>query len=362
MIDWLTFVAPLAHQAGEGGPFFAGEVLSTIPDPTHPDGVVLDWGVLKRKAMPGSHSTQIQVQSTTDEEGRAAIWVSGSPAKWFQGHNIFGTDDLPGLVLEMLHRICASVGLTPSAEDLAHWNAGHIRLSRVDVTSSFDLGTLPRVRAALRALDGSANLKHRGRGHFHGDSITWGGKTAEHKGSRRWSLTLYAKGAELLAGGSHTLPLMLADTSLPRFADGLLRAEVRMLSLQLVEEQLQWVASWGDNDASELHRRMLDSLQIAEATMIDAPTLEDLPGRLQLAYQAWKAGQDLRVTLSRPTFYRYRSQLLAHGIDIAVKQVRVVPDPSNVVPLRVVLNAYPVGVPDWAVGTPLYFEPRAKVA
>ena len=164
MIDWLTFKAPLAHQAGIGGPFFAGEVLSTIPDPTDPEGYALDWGVLKRKAMPGSHSSMIQVQSTTDEEGRSAVWVSGNPAKWFQGHNIFGTDDLAGLVLEMLHRVCASVGLVPSADDLALWAAGRIRLSRVDVTSSFDLGNLPRVRSALRALDASANLKHRGRG------------------------------------------------------------------------------------------------------------------------------------------------------------------------------------------------------
>jgi II/X family phage/plasmid replication protein len=353
VIDWLTFVAPLAHQAGQGGPFFAGEVLSTIPDPTHPDGVALDWGVLKRKAMPGSHSTMIQVQSTHDEDGRPSIWVSGNPAKWFQGHNIFGTDDLSGLVLEMLHRICTSVGLVPSADDLALWDAGRIRLSRVDVTSSFDLGSLSRVRAALRALDASANLKHRGRGHYRGDSITFGEK------SRRWSLTLYAKGAELAV---HELHPLLAETSLPRVADGLLRAEVRMRGLQLASEQLEWVSAWGDNEASELHRRMIDGLQIAEATMIDAPSLDGLPGRLQLAYSAWKQGHDLRATLARNTFYRYRAELLKHGVDIAVQQERTGPDLSNVVPLRVVLNAYPVGVPDWAVGTPLYFEPRAKVA
>lgn len=356
MIDWLTFVAPLAHQAGEGGPFFAGEVLSTVPDPTHPDGVALDWGVLKRKAMPGSYSSLIQVQSTQDEDGRPAIWVSGNPAKWFQGHNIFGSEDLPGLVREMLHRICASVGVVPSAEDLTLWDWGRIRLSRVDVTKSFDLGTLPRARAGLRALDASANLKHRGRGQFRGDSITFGEK------SRRWSLTIYAKGAELDAGAGHGLPVDLAETSLRRFADGLLRAEVRLRSLQLADEGLEWVSAWGDNTASELHRRFLDGLQISDAVMIDPPTLEDLPGRLQLAYQAWKAGQDLRATLSRPTFYRYRTELLRHGIDIAVKQERTGPDMSNVVPLRVVLNAYPVGVPDWAEGTSLYFQPRFKVA
>lgn len=355
MIDWLTFVAPLAHVGGEKGPFYAGEVMATKPDPTHPDGFTLDWSVWKRKSLEGSYSSVIQIQSTTDELGRPAIWVSGNPAKWFQGHNVFGTDDVAGLVLEMLHRVCKSVGLTPSADDLALWNAGLIKLTRVDVTYSFDLGTLPRVRNALRSLDATANLKHRGRGHFRGDSLLFG------KGSRRWSLTLYAKGAELNVKG-HALPLDLADSSVAKLAQGLLRAEVRMQSLQLVAEHLEYVAYWGENAGSELHSRLLSGLQIAETTMLDAELLDGLPPRLVAVYQLWRDGHDLRGMYPPRTFYRYRLELLKHGIDVAVKQERIGPDLTNVVPLRTVLHAYPMATPEWAVGTPLYFEPRAKVA
>lgn len=353
MIDWITLVAPLAHKAGEGGPFFAGEVLSTTPDPTHPDGVVLDWGVLKRKPMEGSHSSVIQIQSTTDDFGRPAIWVSGNPAKWFQGHNIFGSDDLPGLVQEMLVRICRSVGVEPTAEDLELWRLGIIKLSRVDVTYSFDLATLARVRNALRSLDATAHLKHRGRGHFKGDSLTFG------KGSRRWSLTLYAKGAEIEV---HKLPAALMETSLHAYAQRLLRAECRMLGMALKEEHLEYVAYWQDNAASELHHRLLAGLEVAEASMLEVDHLEQLPGRLQVAYQSWKDGHDLRAMLARNTFYRYRTELLKHGVDIAVKQERAGADLSNVVPLRTVLHAYPATIPDWATGTPLYFEPRARAA
>lgn len=348
MIDWLTFVAPLSHRQGIGGPFWAGEVISTVPDPEQ--GEAIAWAVQKRREVVGSYSAKVQVQSTHDEGARAAIWVSGNPAKWFQGHNIFGSDDLPGLVREMLHRVCLMVGVTPSAEDLQLWELGVIKLTRVDVTSSFGFGTLPRVRNAIRSLDSTARLKHRGRGHFKGDSLTFG------KGSRRSSLTLYAKGSEIEV---HKLPSDLAETSLTSHAQGLLRAEVRLLSMQLKEEHLDYVAYWGENSAQELHDRFMSGLEIAEATMLDAPTLDGLPGRLQLAYDAWKAGNDLRATLSRPTFYRYRAQLLAHGIDIAVRQERTV---SNVVQLQPVLRGHAVGVPEWAVGTPLYFEPRAKVA
>jgi II/X family phage/plasmid replication protein len=354
MIDWLTFVAPLDHLSGQGGPFWNGEVMSTMPDPEL--GETIEWAKLKRMPLVGSYSQQVFISSTTDSEGLPAILVSGNPAKWFQGHNVFGSDDLPGLVLEMLLRICATAGVTPSAENLRCWYAGRIELLRVDVTNSWDLLNRARVRAALKALDATAHLRHRGRGQFYGDALTFGGGGKNKPGSRRWSLTLYAKGPELEV---HPLPVDLADSSLPAFADGLLRAEVRMLAMELKREELHRVSAWGDNTAQELHARKFSGLQVSDATMLQAQVLEGLPGRLQGAYQLWRDGHDLRGIFSRATFYRYRTELLKHGIDIAVSQSKPA-DQSNVVPLRVVLNAHPVGVPSWATGTPLYFEPRAK--
>lgn len=357
MIDWLMFVAPLTHERGQGGPFWNGEVLSTVPDPEL--GEAIEWAKLKRMPLVGSYSQQVFISSTDDDEGRPAILVSGNPAKWFQGHNIFGSDDLPGLVLEMLSRICATAGISPTADELVLWASGCIELLRVDVTNSWELGNRARVRSALKALDSTAHLKHRGRGQFYGDALTFGAGTKSKRGSRRWSLTLYAKGPELEA---HPLPVDLAESSLPAFADGLLRAEVRMLAMELKREELHRVSAWGDNTAQELHARKFAGLQVSDATMLDAQVLEGLPGRLQGAHQLWRDGHDLRAIFSRNTFYRYRTELLKHGIDIAVQQERAGPDLSNVVPLRVVLNAHPVQVPHWAVGTPFYFEPRAKVA
>lgn len=355
MIDWVTFVAPLAHDQSERGPFYAGEVMATRPDPTDACGYALDWSVLKRKEVEGSHSKVIQVQSTRDEFGRPAISVSGNPAKWFQGHNIFGCDDVHGLCFEMVERICSSVGIVLAPADRRAWHVEGFRLSRVDVTYSHDLQTLARARSAIQALDRTANMKFRGRGCFKGDSLIFG------RGSRRSSLTLYCKGSEIKVKG-HELPFLLQQSHLPAVAAGLLRCEVRLLGLALKDAGLEYSRCWADNSASDLHRRYLENLQISEAFMIDAPTLDALPGRLQLAYQSWREGNDLRAILSRPTFYRYRLELLKHGIDIAVRQERRDSEPSNVIALPVVLHARPFNTPDWAVGTPLYFEPRARFA
>lgn len=349
MIDWLTFWAPLAHQVGAGGPFYAGSLLSTRPDPEH--GEVAEWEVLKRLPVEGSYSNRITVQSC-EREGRPGVWISGCPAKWFQGHNVHGSDDLPGLVLEMLSRVCAGLGVRPSAGDLEAWHAGQIHLTRVDVTYSWQLHQLARVMAAIRGLAATAHLRHRGPGVFKGDTLYYG------KTSTRYGWKFYAKGLELQA---RPLPLDLAESSLGDHAQGLLRAELCLRSKTLKARGLDTLAAWCDTLPAELHREYLARIDVAHSTMLEHHDLQAVPKRLHLTYQAWRDGHDLRAILPRATFYRHRAELLKLGIDIAVKQHRD-EDPSNVVPLRTVLVAQPAQVPDWLVGTRWYFEPRAAIA
>lgn len=84
--------------------------------------------------------------------------------------------------------------------------------------------------------------------------------------------------------------------------------------------------------------------------------LEGLPARLIAVYKLWKEGEDLRALYPKASFYRYRSEFLKQGIDIAIRQPS---KPENVIPLIRVLQPQAISqVPEWAVGTPLYFEPR----
>jgi II/X family phage/plasmid replication protein len=346
MIDWVDFFVPLKHEFGEKSPFYAGEVLAM-----HGDSI--EWGVYKRLSMEGSYSTKIQVQSTTHNH-RLGIRVSGNLVKWHQGHNVFGSNDLRAIVLASLCRICEITNVKPSLADLMAWTSGKaVELFRVDVTESQDLGSRQRVQAALRALDASAHLKMRGRGTYYGDSLLFG------KGSRHWSLTAYAKGPEI---DKHPLPVGLHDSPLKNHADGLLRLEVRMLSMHLKKLGLASLERWSENTASEVHQMHLSTLEISDSTMIDTTALDALPARLKAVYQLWKEGHDLRELYPPRTFYRYRKELLAQGIDIAVKQARREEAFPNVIPLKVVLVAKSATIPDWAMGTPLYFNPTLRAA
>ena len=75
--------------------------------------------------------------------------------------------------------------------------------------------------------------------------------------------------------------------------------------------------------------------------------LDSLPRKLRTYYKLWLHGEDLRQELTKPTFYRIRKELQAYDIDISL--VRDVDKPAdNVIPLIRVLEAEPVGIPDWA--------------
>lgn len=344
MIDWLDFVVPLAHEVGPTGPLYGGEIISTTKD-----GQDIEWSVGKRLKLEGSHSSTITVSSSTMSWGGQAVRISGNPAKLFQGHNLFGSNDLPGLVFAMLDLVCRTFGLEPAGTDLDFIERGLIELLRADVTESYDFGSEERVMAAIFALDRTANLKFRGRGQYNGHSLLFG------KGSRHWSLTLYCKAKEIKTKG-HKLHPLLQATSLPSFADGSLRAELRLHSQYLRRAGLHLVANWGDNTTEDLHGSHIALLQIAEAVMIEPAALPGLRAGLRSTYTLWQAGHDVRQLVSRRTFYRHRRELLELGVDIGVKQPP--PAESNVVPLRVVLTGTPVRtVPDWAVGTKLYYEP-----
>jgi II/X family phage/plasmid replication protein len=346
VIDSFEFLAPLHHDMGEDGPLYGGKVRKTS---RHGE---IEWDALCRHEITGSHESKLTVRTVLcdDFPGRPCVYVQAG-VKVFQGHNLFGTDDLAGLIMEALDLIVHQAGVQPSPQDLEDWRRLIILVKRVDPTYMYDLGTNGRAKLALKAIQDRGRLKYRGGTDPHPHGLIFG------KGSRRWSLMLYLKFLELLA---HPLPVPLQETSLATYADGKLRIEPRLRALELKERGLHILANWGDSTASDLHSELLGRLNIAEADMIEADKLSGLSGRLQVTYQAWADGHDLRGMLPRRTFYRYRAELLEHGVDIASTRPRDLAQRSNVTPLRLVFEANRCGAPDWAIGTPMYFEPRRR--
>lgn len=328
MIDWVTAILPCDHDPSK---LISGMVMSfdALGNP--------EWVVNKQLTVEGSHSSKIQIKSHTDSQ----IWISGNPAKFLQGHNIFGTDDLTHLMGRFFDALMKheELGLTPTDVQYEAIQEGHYTLKRVDINQTWHLKNREEVLSWIRSAGACARLKHRGSGQYSGDTLYFG------KQSRRWSVKCYSKGQEINAK-NHKLPEKLQIPELLEWAEKSLRLELVIRSMQLKDMMLHIGSNWcADTAKVLLCSLVLDNLELSENMTLQNDVINSLPPKLRLVYDSWLLGRDLRATFPKNTYYRYRRQLLEYGIDIAIVQTG---NRSNVVPLVRYLEAQPAQIPHWA--------------
>ena len=194
MIDWVTAKITCTHNP---------EVLSSGRSIRTKiiDGVErLEYEICNRLVVEGSHDSNITIRSHTD----STIEISGNPAKFLQGHNIFGTNDLKYLVAKLFDRLCMidELELKPTSEEYDNIQDGHYRLSRVDVNEHFYFPSAMLARSWLRAAGRSANMMFRGAGLFKEGTLYF---TPE---SRRFVPKIYYKFDEINSKDKNTVYLM----------------------------------------------------------------------------------------------------------------------------------------------------------
>ncbi|MBY4623169.1 phage/plasmid replication protein, II/X family, partial [Vibrio parahaemolyticus] len=323
-----------------------GNVISTTPDGE------IEYTLDKHLKVDGSHDTRLLIRTEParlpDIPQLKNIWilsVSGNPVKWFQGHNIFGTSDLCNLVYELFESLANKFGKIQPDFIRDSILDGQYSISRIDINGMFELGSRLDVLSWLSALERTARTRH-------GTAVAKGNTVYFGKNSERWSIKFYSKGQEIEC---HKLPAPLQLTSLPDFANNKLRAELTLRSKELVKLGLNVGSSWFNIDIWEVYKEYLGRVEMSDQKPIDDITLK-LPRHLGLTYLSWKEGYCLKTALPKRTFYRHRRELLEFGIDISIPNSK---EPtSNVVPLNRVIEMRPCGIPDWAFGTDLLFEPR----
>ena len=334
MIDWVTGKFWITHNSEV---LRSGQSIRT----KIVDGVeTIEYDIANRLSVKGSHDATITIRSHTDN----TVEISGNPAKFLQGHNVFGTNDLKYLVAKMIDKLCMIDELELKPTDIEYENIqeGKYHLSRVDVNEHFAFPSAQVARAWLRAAGNSANMKFRGAGLFKEGTLYFEGK--------RYIPKIYFKYDEINSKDkSHRLPdELLQIPELIEYAEKSLRFEIKILSTQLKDWMLHLGCNWDADTATMLiNDQFISKLQLSANMAIDSEVLQSLPKNLRLTYTAWANGEDLRQVLSRPTFYRYRTRLMEYGIDISIVK-DIEKEQSNVVPMIRYLEAVPMGIPDWA--------------
>ena len=327
MIDYISGFLPCKHDPEK---LIDGFVMSFDPLGNQ------EWVCNKKLSVEGSYSSKIQLQSHSEN----LVYFTGNPVKFLQGHNLFGTNDIRHLMRLFFDKLLeqSPLGLCPDPFQYDLIQDGHYELTRVDINESWHLNNSREVQAWIRAVGSTAYMKHRGAGQFSGDTAYFG------KNSRRWGLKCYSKGLEILAKG-HKLPDELCIPEMLEYADKALRIEAFIRQLELKRRGLNLVSNWDIDTPTELLLECISKLELSDVYMLDESVLDTLPPRLRMTYNAWLNGEDLKSIYTQRTFYRVRKEMEKYGIDISTKSPK---EKSNVIPLIRVLEAKPVGIPDWA--------------
>jgi II/X family phage/plasmid replication protein len=337
MIDWITCKIPCLHV-----PIQAGQVMKLTPD-----GEV-EWASVCRTQVAGAFDNTISVRSLgSDGEGHATeLHFSGNPAKFLQGHNIIGGDDIPALVDLAMQRVVLQLVdadlVTPFFQNAVDWAAirsGRFELDTFDVNYMYQLPSRSDVNAWLRAAEYCSHTRH-GRPRNDKGTVYWG------KNSRRWSIKGYGKAAEIEGKGKHKLPDHPRFKPLRDWVQDKLRLELRLRQLELRDLGIKYACDVPPARVRELFSDYIGRIEMTEKMTLSDDVVLKLPRSLAGTYHLWKAGNTPFDILPKPTFYRHRKKLLEYGVDISN------PPPfaagNNVVPLVRVLEAKPVEIPQWA--------------
>ena len=338
MVDWITFKVPFLYAGNLNG----GNIFRTSRSGE------LEYKVNLRLGVKGSFDDKLSIRTedVSSSGNTSLISISGNPVKWFQGHNIFGSDDLNGLVYETVLAISEILESQQPSFILKGIFEGGYSVSRVDINGMYYLKNRNEVLSWLTAAERTGRSRH-------GTALSKGNTVYFGKNSQRWSIKCYSKGQEI---EKHKLPRDLHLDSLKDFADNKLRIELTLRQKELKKLDLINGSSWVDIDLWALYKEYAERIEMTAQRLEDYKLL-DIPKFAKSSYIAWSAGHNPRDFVSKSKFYKDRKALLDFGVDISIlKPKEQVTD--NVVPLRRVLELKPTGIPDWAYGTKLLFEPR----
>lgn len=341
MIDWITCKVPFyAPFIVDGGRFMS--ITS--------DGMI-EYETPKRKQLRGSYDSSMTVRTIkVDSNGHTAeVELSGNPVKFMQGHNVWGSQDLPNLVFELVLRISSMLKIEQPLNVLSLLKSGFGTLSRVDINEMYDLGSRSDVLSYLHHL--SHNSRTRAQA-----AVSRGSTVYLNQTSRRWSFKFYSKGQEIELPRNTRQGSLELTQHIKTYADPMLRAELTLKSNELREAGLHLIKAWNTVECDQIFNDYYGRITMPDQQLLPIP--DDLPHRLKSSYILWSEGHDLRSMMAKNTYYRHRKELLEHGIDISIASPKSLPDDSNVIPLVRTITLKPAVIPDWAYGTDLLFEPR----
>jgi II/X family phage/plasmid replication protein len=255
--------------------------------------------------------------------------MSGNPAKFLQGHNAFGSDDLMGMYLESGILLRRNVGLFPSIDSWDACSFSVPQFSRIDITRSYRFGSDAEKQDYIRFVAGTARTRH-------GAARLFGSETAYFgQNSRRWSFKIYDKLAEYQKNNKGRD----LDDELMDWLRGVARFELCLRGQELTGINDSLRLRFFNMRLQDVWQMYFDRIDFNENTAMK--TIENYGSLTNTeigVYLRWKNGEDLRHAMTKTTFYRLRQGIKKGlGVDISVPPAVAIADDKKA--LKTDLNA-----------------------
>ncbi|MCB5195686.1 phage/plasmid replication protein, II/X family [Deefgea salmonis] len=249
------------------------------------------------------------------------LMIEGNPAKFLQGHNIFGSNNLSAIINEVLRIVFSQLNITPTEDEYQKIEDGEIKISRVDIAGSFlannEIHKLELLNALKHILVDTENF-------FTSDG---GGETLYiGKSSKYSTIKIYNKSKEIKDKRTYQAALnYLTEIEAERLiveVSKQIRIEATLRTKPLEHKNLDLLKNWTLKTPrfimNEVINEHLSNLNVEARTHFGS-IIDSIKGAsLRLSYDAWERGSNLKHILPKRTYANHRKKLLEYEINISI--------------------------------------------
>jgi len=265
----------------------------------------------KKKWIEGSHSTAVMILCDGN-----TVTFSGNIGRLGRKDNVFNLDF--DQTIQKLNALCESLGLP-------HFSSGKVYMDRdgkrqttgavitkLDATSNYLTGSPENLGALQNWLEGQTMAYIRKGRKLGATTCVWGSR----KG--RYQLEAYDKAQEMLDHAKGDIKRdEIKNSQIYKYCkeNGVLRVELKMARQALEQNGLRFL---GEIDMEKITRLFDEKTEILQRgrRLESSFEVEHLPRKLRQSAQVYLAGGDVRLGVSRATFFRQAMALREYGIDI----------------------------------------------
>lgn len=295
MIDYIHAEIKCPHK-----PF--GKIVRYIDRET---GEVNDYS---QKLDLKNETANIRVKSLNDG---TLLSISGNPLSFLQQHNLFGSNNLLGLVYEVFKKVTSILGIEVDELTAQDVRVGNYELYRVDSAFNFRMPNNNLVKKVVREIGWCWFEQNK-------NVSTYPDQTAYlNQHSEFWTLKFYAKYQQMISSGM-TYP---SKEKLLEYASAIVRGELTLRRPELIDRKLNLGSDWaGISLPKKLLIEAIDQSGLTGDVKLRLvpDEVEELSAALKRIYIAWTHGESIRELYGQANYYRIVAEFGQLGIDVSL--------------------------------------------